>query len=165
MFDATLSCRADQLPSGHGSGFRDGPGNDNPQNHQDNEGDCRSCRFAGVHYPFTPGPSDPACSKVPPAAALPLPFSRRAPSFLFSVNRSLASANASFTNALLPITAPSVKYLTRHRSIAAIPRSGKSVPLESASNASAVFICGRASPFFNSARPLFLPKARPIVRR
>jgi hypothetical protein len=44
-----------------------------------------------------------------PFAALPAPRIRRAPSLRFSVNRSRAAANASFTNALLPITAPSVK--------------------------------------------------------
>ena len=60
-----------------------------------------------------------------PAAGAPLPRIRRAPSFLLSVNLSLAAANASFTNSLLPITAPSVKYLTRHRNIFAIDSSGR----------------------------------------
>lgn len=40
-----------------------------------------------------------------------------------------------------------MKYLTRCRSIAAIPASGSIVPLTFASKASAVFICGRATPF------------------
>jgi hypothetical protein len=44
-----------------------------------------------------------------PLAAAPPPFSFRAPSFRFAPNRSRALANASFTNSLLPITAPSVK--------------------------------------------------------
>ena len=53
------------------------------------------------------------------AAGLPLPRSLRAPSLRPGPNRSRAAANASFTKALLPITAPSEKYLTRYRSIAA----------------------------------------------
>jgi hypothetical protein len=44
-----------------------------------------------------------------PAADVPLPRIRRAPSFRFTEKRSRAAANASFTNSLLPITAPSVK--------------------------------------------------------
>ena len=56
-----------------------------------------------------------------PFAPLPLPLIARAPFFRFGPNRSRAFANASFTNSLLPITAPSVKYRTRHRSIFAIP--------------------------------------------
>ncbi|MEX1048330.1 MAG: hypothetical protein WED15_02295 [Akkermansiaceae bacterium] len=43
------------------------------------------------------------------------------------MNRSRAPANASFTNSLLPITAPSVKYLTRQRSIFAMLKSGNTV--------------------------------------
>jgi len=54
-----------------------------------------------------------------PAAAFPLPRIRRAPSLLFSENLSRDPANTSFTNPLLPITAPSVKYRTRQRNILA----------------------------------------------
>ena len=60
-----------------------------------------------------------------PFAAAPLPRILRAPSLLLSENLSRAPANASFTNSLLPITAPSVKYLTRHRNIFAIDSSGR----------------------------------------
>ena len=74
-----------------------------------------------------------------PAAGAPLPRIRRAPSFLLSVNLSRAPTNASFTNPLLPITAPSVKYLTRFINIPAIPRSGKTVSLSSYSSISSVF--------------------------
>ena len=45
---------------------------------------------------------------VPPEAA-PSPFSFLAPSLRFGPKRSLALPKASFTNSLLPITAPSVK--------------------------------------------------------
>jgi hypothetical protein len=48
-----------------------------------------------------------------PAAGAPLPRSLRAPFLRFGGKRSLAAAKVSFTNVLLPITAPSVKYLTR----------------------------------------------------
>ena len=74
-----------------------------------------------------------------PAASFPLPFIRRAPSFLFTVNRSRAAANASFAKALLPITAPSVKYLTRCRSIPTIRRSGRTVSLSLDARISSVF--------------------------
>ena len=90
-----------------------------------------------------------------PAAGAPFPRIRRAPSFRFAVNRSRAPANASFTKSLLPITAPSVKYLTRQRSIAAMPRSGSTVPLSSAASASAVFICGRTTPVSTSCPTAF----------
>jgi hypothetical protein len=53
------------------------------------------------------------------AAGPPLPRNFRAPSLRFSPNRSLDFATASLTNVRLPITAPSVKYLTRQRSILA----------------------------------------------
>lgn len=66
-----------------------------------------------------------------PFAGTPLPRIFRAPSFLLAVNLSRTRANASFTNSLLPITAPSVKYLTRFISIPAIPRSGRKVSLSS----------------------------------
>lgn len=52
-----------------------------------------------------------------PFASAPLPRIFRAPSFLFSVNLSRALANTSFTNPLLPITYPSVKYRTGFKSI------------------------------------------------
>jgi hypothetical protein len=42
---------------------------------------------------------------------------RRAPSFRLGPKRSRANSNAAFTNAREPITAPSVKYLTRQRSM------------------------------------------------
>ncbi|MEI6178480.1 MAG: hypothetical protein WCS43_16435, partial [Verrucomicrobiota bacterium] len=48
------------------------------------------------------------------AATEPLPRILRAPSLRFFPNRSRAAANASLTKLRLPITAPSVKYLTRH---------------------------------------------------
>ena len=64
-----------------------------------------------------------------PAAAAPVPRIRRAPSRRLAGNLSRAPANASFTKSRLPITAPSVKYLTRQRSIAGIPRSDNTVPL------------------------------------
>jgi hypothetical protein len=44
-----------------------------------------------------------------PAAGFASPRIFRAPSLRFGPKRSLALANASFTNSLLPITAPSVK--------------------------------------------------------
>ena len=50
-------------------------------------------------------------------------------------NRSRAPANASFTNALLPITAPSVKYRTRCISIAAIPKEVNGVAVDAANQA------------------------------
>lgn len=56
-----------------------------------------------------PPPEIPRLNSTP-AAAFPFPFMRRAPSFRLSVNRSRAAVNVSLTNALLPITAPSVKY-------------------------------------------------------
>ena len=101
-----------------------------------------------------------------PFAAAPLPRIRRAPSFLLVENLSRAPANASFTNSLLPITAPSVKYLTRHLSIFAIPRSGRTVSFPSEASASAVFFV-TASSFFlvSSIFPGLLPSARPIARR
>ena len=74
-----------------------------------------------------------------PAAAFPLPRIRRAPSVLFSENLSRAPSNASFTNPLLPLTAPSVKYHTRQRSIFAIFSSGRTVWLSPLSKASASF--------------------------
>lgn len=52
-----------------------------------------------------------------PFASARLPRIFRAPSFLFSVNLSRALANTSFTNPLLPITYPSVKYRTGFKSI------------------------------------------------
>gem|GEM_PF-1626096 len=62
-----------------------------------------------------------------PAAAFPLPRIRLAPSVRFSENLSRAPAKTSSTKPLLPITAPSVKYRTRQRSILAIESSGKTV--------------------------------------
>gem|GEM_PF-7016808 len=61
-----------------------------------------------IHLPQ----NDPHAYVKPPPADLSYstkPLRRRAPSCLLSVNLSRAPANASFTNALLPITAPSVK--------------------------------------------------------
>ena len=55
-----------------------------------------------------------------PFTPLPLPRIARAPSLRLALNRSRARANASFTNSLLPITAPSVKYLTLQCNIFAI---------------------------------------------
>ena len=52
--------------------------------------------------------------KIPLAAAAP-PLSLLAPSLRFGPKRSGTLANAEFTNSLLPVTAPSVKYLTRQR--------------------------------------------------
>jgi hypothetical protein len=46
-----------------------------------------------------------------PFAPLPLPLITRAPFLRLQLNRSRDRANASFTNSLLPITAPSVKYI------------------------------------------------------
>jgi hypothetical protein len=103
-----------------------------------------------------------------PFAGAASPFSRLAPSLRFEPNRSLALANASVTNSLLPITAPAVKYLTRQRSIFAIPRSFKTVSLSLLSKCSAVFFVVWPRPFVDweiSARPDFLPRARPIHRR
>ena len=100
-----------------------------------------------------------------PAAGAPFPRNFLAPSFRFSVNRSRAPANASFTNSLLPMTAPSVKYLTRHFNIFAILNSGSTVPLSSAASASAVLCIGFTFALSTSARPLFRPSANPIARR
>ena len=99
-----------------------------------------------------------------PAASLPLPRIRLAPSWRFAPNRSRAFVNASFTNALLPITAPSVNYLTRQSNIRAIFRSGNAVSLSSDSSSSAVFFVTTPRDS-NSAMPLFFPSAVPINRR
>jgi hypothetical protein len=74
-----------------------------------------------------------------PFAALPLPLIARAPSFRFGPNLPRACMNTSFTNSLLPITTPSVKYLTRQRNIRDIPKSFNTVSLSSLANISAVF--------------------------
>ena len=71
-----------------------------------------------------------------PAAGAPFPRSRRAPSLRFAVKRSRAAAKVSLTKALLPITAPSVKYRTRQCSIPASPRSGSAVSLSLLSSSS-----------------------------
>ncbi|MGL5019936.1 MAG: hypothetical protein ACRDBP_17505, partial [Luteolibacter sp.] len=101
-----------------------------------------------------------------PAAALPLPRNLRAPSLRFAEKRSRAATNTSFTNALLPITAPSVKYLTRQRNIAANFKSGKTVPLSFPSNASlsVAAVCDRRFEA-DSAFPLLRCSANPINRR
>ncbi len=75
-----------------------------------------------------------------PPAADALPFILLAPSFRFAPNRSRAFAKASLTNSSLPITAPSVKYLTRHRGIFAKAISFNTVSLPPLSKASAVFL-------------------------
>lgn len=131
--------------------------------------DRRSPCAAAVHL-YIPTRKSLMLQSVP-AADLPLPRIRRAPSFLLSVNLSRAPANASFTNALLPITAPSVKYLTRHLSIFAIPRSGRTVSSPSEASISAVFFVTASSLFLVSCVskscvfPGFLPSASPIARR
>ena len=56
-----------------------------------------------------------------PAAAAPLPRHFRAPSLRVPPNRSLHIRNTSSTNPRRPITAPSVKYLTRHGNAASSP--------------------------------------------
>ena len=102
-----------------------------------------------------------------PFAPLPLPRIARAPSLRLALNRSRARANASFTNSLLPITAPSVKYLTRQCNIFANPRSFKTVPLSLLSNISAVFSVFWPTRFptpATSARPGLRPKASPEWR-
>ena len=57
-----------------------------------------------------------------PAAGDPVPCGLRAPSWRRGPKRSRAVTKASFTNNRLPITAPSVNYLTRRRSIFPIDR-------------------------------------------
>jgi len=74
-----------------------------------------------------------------PFAAAPLPRIRRAPSFLLSENLSHAPSKASFTNALLPITAPSVKYLTRILNIFSCVRSGRPIVWPVFSRCSMIF--------------------------
>jgi hypothetical protein len=100
------------------------------------------------------------------------PLSFLAPSLRFGPKRSRAPAKASFTNSLLPITAPSVKYLTRQRSIFAIPRSFNTVSLSLLSNNSAVFfVSGRSfdrrleTPHARSSLPKRQPHQSPIQPR
>jgi hypothetical protein len=54
-----------------------------------------------------------------PAAGAPLPRIFLAPLFRFGPKRWRAASNISSTKPRLPITAPAVKYLTRHRNIRA----------------------------------------------
>jgi hypothetical protein len=100
-----------------------------------------------------------------PAAAAPAPRIFRAPLLRFAPNRCRAPSNASFTNSRLPITAPSVKYLTRHLSIFVTPKSLRTVslsPLASSSSDDSVTLCPA---FWTTARPGFFPSAIPIIRR
>jgi hypothetical protein len=64
-------------------------------------------------------------------AAAPLLRIFLASSLRFGPNRSRAPAKASFTNSLLPITAPAAKYRTLQNSILAISRSLSTVSLSS----------------------------------
>ena len=96
------------------------------------------------HFQLHPHPQIPhapqytccwfAVSMHPPRSVLPL-----------LRKRSRAAANASLTNALLPITAPSVKYLTRQRNIAASFKSGNTVSFSPRFHASKVVatVCDR----------------------
>ncbi len=60
-----------------------------------------------------------------PAAGFPLPLRRRAPVLRLGPNWLRAFLKRSLTKALLPIAAPSEKYLMRQRSMVAMVRSGR----------------------------------------